>query len=106
MAFQCRVQVVRRSNPEHVTRAPDPFLQSTCTDVKDCSSVWAALCLQFAECLMIQDNSIIVSCFIRTWRVGALPSGGIVFVTAETELFKVVGTQGVSAKADYDNTDN
>jgi hypothetical protein len=28
------------------------------------------------------------------------------FVTAEMDLFKDVGIQGVSAKADYDNTDN
>ena len=39
------------------------------------------------------------------WEVGILPSGGTsISVTAEMDLCKDVGIQGVYAKADCDNT--
>ena len=53
----------------------------------------------------MQNNCIILWLFARMWEVGILPSGGTsISVTAEMDLCKDVGIQGVYAKADCDNT--
>ena len=74
--LQSRIQIVRPSNLEHTTGAPNPFLRSTCADVKECSSLGlqSVSRLQTAPCNPVQlyYSSVVCQDVVR----GVLPSGG------------------------------